>query len=636
MIQNLRDNLSGTVAITLIVLIAIPLAFFGVESIFLNSVRVNEVAEVNGETISELELQRGVSNQMNEIMGIMGDQLDPALLDEATLRPRVLEQLIQEKLVLSAAREQNLAASDVMISETIRSSEAFQVNGQFNATVFRQFLANMGYTPTTFMEAMHDQQIANFLLVGLRASAFATQKDTAAAVASNFETRSWQYLAIPGQDILNSIEISDEEVQSYYEIYQEDFRRPEELSLNYVSLSSDGYFAATAGDETLADQVLERFELLAAQQGEQKRISHIQLEANDEASAAQQVEEIQQRIADGEAFATLAAEFSVDVGTAALGGDLGYTDGTTFPAVFELAIEELEEDEVSAPVELDGYTHLILVTDLQQSDFSLENEYAAIEREVRQDMAQEQFQEGLDELRGLVFSTDNLEQLIEQFSNPDMLEIQTSLPFSRDVGTGIASDARVRAVGYSDVVLNQQFNEIVELGNSEALVVHLNEHYPSRLAELAEVQNAIVATLKAEKAGEVLAETASGLEQEIAGGATLDSVAEREGYVWGSMIDSTRMQAGQDASQLVFGARPEQLPYVSGGVVVNGDYRIYRISEITPGRIEDQPPELVAQVRERVAVDRSVMEWEAYLAALEAGARISRKINTNTAADLEL
>ena len=634
MIQSLRENLSGTVAIVLIALIAIPLAFFGVESIFLNSSRINEVATVNGETITEIELERAVIGQINETYRVLGDQVDPAMVDQDRLRPGALDALIDQKILLAEARDEGLSVSDAYLAERIREMEIFQVGGQFNQTTFRTFLANMGYTPTTFIEALHEETIANQFLVGLRASSFATQTDLEQLVAIIFETRSWQQLTIPGADIPASVEVSDEEVESYYQIYQEDFRRPEEVSLNYVRLSADAFMAQTANQQNLADLVLERYELLKAQESDERRVAHILFEEKDGASVADQVAQVQERLAAGESFASLASEFSADIGSYTIGGDLGYTAGDTFPATFEAAAAQLAVGEVSDLVLTEVGSHLIQVTDIQESSFDLESQYATLELAIRNELAEDMFLDALEEIRGLTFSTDNLQELVETFREPDLLNVESSLPFSRDLGTGIASDARVRAVGFSDVVLNDQFNELVELSNREALVVHLNEYAQSRIAAVDEVRSAIVATLRSEKAGELVAQRAADLEAEIAAGATLDSVAEREGYSWQAMIETSRNNAGVAAPLVFTAAANDGLPVVGGGLVGAGDYLVYRLIEVNAGLMEDQLPETLAQLRENAAVDRGQMEWLAYLASMQLRAKIDRKVTY--AEDLEI
>lgn len=628
MIQSLRENLSGTVAFILVGLIAIPLAFFGVESLFLNSTRVNDVATVNGEDITELELERAVVTQINQILSYLGADIDPSIIDEAAIRPVALDQLIQQKALLSKAKRDNLGVSDQFLGEQVRNMASFQVGGQFNETVFRNFLTNYGYTPTSFADALTEEIVANQLLAGVRASAFATQLDLEQRIELLDETRSYQYFTIPEADVMASVEIPEEDVQAYYEFYQEDYREPEKVSLNYVSLNSDLFLEETAERGDLSDLVLERFELLKTQQGDQRRVSHILFEAGEDASVDEQVAEVQDRLAQGESFSDLASEFSVDVGSANFGGDLGFTQGRTFPEAFEAAIAELQAGEMTGAVETEAGTHLVQVTEVSEVDFSIETQYASIELEIRNELAQENYLNALDELRELAFSTDNLDQLTDAFTYGEQLVIETTEPFTEDVGVGIATNAAVRAVAFSDVVLQSELNsEVIELSESEAVVLHLAELIPSSIPALDEVSDQIVEQLQREEAGAMLQGIATALETEIRNGATLDSVADREGYAWQAALDTPRGTAGE-VGTLIFSTLVDVgLPIVSGGRTSDGNYHVFRITDAVAGQMENQSAEQLAQAREQVALERSEYEWAAYTASLEENSNIDRKVD---------
>ena len=626
MIQSLRENLSGGVAIVLVTLIAIPLAFFGVESIFLNSTRVNDVATVNGEEITELELERAVVNQMNQLLAYIGSS-DASLIDESLVRPAALEQLIEQKTLVSKAKQDNLGVSDQFLARQIRSIETFQVGGQFNEAAFSSFLVNYGYTVNTFMEALTEESVANLMLSGIRASSFSTQGDLERRIALVNETRSYQYFTIPQADIIAAVEIPYEDVEAYYSFYQEDYREPEKVSLDYVSLSPSLFLEDTINYPNLSDLVLERFDLLKQQQGDQKRVAHILFEDTDTKSVSDQVEEVQIRLQSGENFADLASEYSADIGSAGFGGDLGFTQGATFPDAFEAAVSELDAGEVSPAVETDAGTHLIRVSEVTETNFELETQYASIELEIRNELAEEEYLAAVDDLTGLAFSTDNLEQLVEAFSDGEKLEILSTEPFTESLGNGIATSSQVRTVAFGENVLRSDYNEVIQVSETESVVVHLKEYFESAIPSIEAVEEQIIAQLKAEEATVALQEVAQDLETEIANGATLDSVAEREGYAWQAAIDSPRATGGEVGSLIFSTLVDVGFPVVGGGQTANGDYHVYRITEARAGELIDQTDEQLLQAREQIALERSEMEWIAYTASLEANSNIDRKVD---------
>ncbi len=102
MLQNIRKYTQGTTAKIVVGLIVISFAFFGIESILLNG-GGNEIAEINGEPIYPEELQQALDTQKRRLVAMMGEKIDPAMLDDDRLRPQALEALINRKLLMQSA-----------------------------------------------------------------------------------------------------------------------------------------------------------------------------------------------------------------------------------------------------------------------------------------------------------------------------------------------------------------------------------------------------------------------------------------------------------------------------------------------------------------------------------------------------
>jgi len=85
---------------------------------------------------------------------------------------------------------------------------------------------------------------------------------------------------------------------------------------------------------------------------DQMHLRHILIkttEIKDDDTARQQLLKLRQQILDGEDFATVATAVSEDPGSAAKGGDLGWTGPGVFVPEFEMMANTLEVDEISQP-----------------------------------------------------------------------------------------------------------------------------------------------------------------------------------------------------------------------------------------------------------------------------------------------
>lgn len=90
---------------------------------------------------------------------------------------------------------------------------------------------------------------------------------------------------------------------------------------------------------------------------EMRTVSHILVKTPEEAQA------VEQRLAAGEDFATVATEVSTDPGSKDNGGSLGQvpTEGSGFVPEFEAAMKQLQAGEISEPVQSQFGYHIIKV-----------------------------------------------------------------------------------------------------------------------------------------------------------------------------------------------------------------------------------------------------------------------------------
>jgi len=86
MLQDFRDNLSGVTKGILVVIITIPFVFFGVDALFETRPTEKEVANVNGDSISEISLRQATLVRKQQIKSKIKD-IDVSLLSDDVLRP---------------------------------------------------------------------------------------------------------------------------------------------------------------------------------------------------------------------------------------------------------------------------------------------------------------------------------------------------------------------------------------------------------------------------------------------------------------------------------------------------------------------------------------------------------------------
>jgi len=587
MLQNIRQNVQGPAIKVVVWLIVISFSIFGIESILVGG-GGSGVAEVNGEEVSPQELQQAVNTQKRRLISMMGDNFDPTLLDDEVITSQALNSLIGRKLLMQSAESMDLTVSSREIGSVIGGMEQFQIEGKFSPQMFSSVLSSAGYTPAYFKETLREDIALAQLRSGLAGSEFATPLELTLNAAVDAEQRDLRYLTIPLQTFIDQQEATEEQISAYYADHQDDFRTSESVELDYIELTPD-LFRQPVEESA----VLEAYQLAIenTQYKTENRVSHILFEARDgeDADALQQrVAAAQAKLAAGADFGEVAAEFSDDVGSAANGGDLGFSSGDAFPKEMEEAVASLAVDEVSAPVTTEAGTHLILVSERREGSApELEELRPQLEEQLQLAQARSELLLAVENLKDLVF---NAEDLSRPASELDLL-VQRSEPVARDQAQGLFASPALLGAAFSEEVLEAGHNsDVIELGEDRFVVMHVHKHNLPQLKELAEVHDEIAAIIVEQSAREMVAAEADRIVQELASGASMEQLATDTGYNWQVELGADRRNGAVPQDVL---ARAFEMPVpaqdqtlVDFIMAPSGDAQVISLTGVNPGKLE--------------------------------------------------
>ena len=625
MIQNLREKLSGVIAIVIIVLIAIPLAFIGLDSLFLNSNRVSNIGSVNGKDISELDYARAVSAREAQVAQLLGENYNAEIVDSARIESAALGGLVDLYLLLTHAEDGSMGFTEEFVVRQIRQAPEFQVNGEFSDALFSSYMGQLGFTSNSFIAALGEEMISNQLRTGLQTSTIATQQMLENNIAVSQEKRSYQTLLLPVEAVLNDVEVSATEIDSYYQENNQQFELPERVGLDYVQLSVSDF---TNDVDVTKEEVEQRFSIVKSALPTRRQAAHILIETDSDDSHIETLDQIQQELQGGAEFEALAEQYSDDIGSSGSGGLLGFSDGNTFPDEFESALAELEIGDVSSPILTEAGFHIIKLVNVDQEPFELEDEYANLENEIRLRKAAEIYQRNLETLREASFSTDDLEQLVAEFSLIKPLEISSTELFDRARGQGVAANETVRAVAFSDIVLADQLNsEVIEIDEASSVVVHLRERIEPGIAALEEVEDQVIETLRRNKGSALLESRVTQIEARLANGEEAEEVARDQDIEWQVQLDALRGSGGIVGRSIFAAPLGDNLPVIGSEIQPNGDYLIYSIDGVTPGTLDDFNDVQISQLAFQMSQLVAESESNAYIRTLRAEADIDFKID---------
>ncbi|ROM69401.1 peptidylprolyl isomerase [Pseudomonas brassicacearum] len=622
MLQNIRDNSQGWIAKTIIGVIVALMALTGFDAIFQATRNSNDAAKVNGEEISQNELNQAVEMQRRQLMQQLGKDFDASLLDEKMLRDSALKGLIDRKLLLQGAHDAKFAFSEAALDQVILQTPEFQVDGKFSPERFDQVIRQLGYNRMQFRQMLAQEMLIGQLRAGLAGSGFVTDAQVLAFARLEKQTRDFATLNIKADP--SAVKLTDDEVKAYYDKHAKEFMTPDQVVIDYLELKKASFFnQVSVKDEDL--QAAYQKEI--ANLSEQRRAAHILIEVNDkvtEAQAKAKIEEVQARLAKGESFEALAKEFSQDPGSANNGGDLGYAGPGVYDPAFEKALYALNKDQVSAPVRTDFGLHLIKLLGVEAPEVptfaSLKDK---LTRELKTQQVEQRFVEATKQLEDASFEASDLAQPAQDLN----LTVHTSAAFGREGGEGIAANRAVVTAAFSPEVLDEGANSTaIELDPETVVVLRAKEHRKPEQMPLESVAGAIRTQLSKEHASAAAKTKADELIASLRDGKTaLDKPV--AGQNWKVSEAATRNQEGIDPGvlQALFRMpKPESKdkPTFTSVTLPDGSLVVVRLNGVNEAAAPTD--EEKAQYRQYLASRIGQQDFAAYRKQLESQADIKR------------
>jgi peptidyl-prolyl cis-trans isomerase D len=543
-LQNIRDNSKGTIAKIIVGFIIITFALFGIESIVALGSSDSAPATVNGTNIEEVEILRLVEMQKNRFRQQFGESYDESLFNDSFLRQSALEQLIEQKVAVTQARLLGGYVSTQSIDRAILAAPEFQQDGQFSSDRFKMVLRRSALTPLSYRAVLEEQSLVTQVQLGTGLTDTALPFEVKRQQALKTEQRDYEYVIFNTVDLKKGIELSDKDIQAFYDKNKQRYKTEEKVSVDYVVLNKSDLKSDIKVDDEEIDQGYEDY-LSQLGATEERKASHILVEVNDERNddaASSLAQQLFAKAMSGDDFSELAKEYSDDIGSKNVGGDLGFNTRGGFVLEFDDALFAMTEGDVSEPVKTEFGYHVIKLEKIRKPDvMSKEDKRIDIIADIKASQLTEMFAEMSESLAAAAFENDNIENLV---ANSDLgLKANKSVLFSRSRGEGITLNPSVRNAAFDDKVLaDRELSDVIELSTDQLVVIGLNKHVEPAIKSLADVKMIINGQLLTEKASALATQKANALVAELEAG---DS-----SVIWTQVEAATFTDAGKAPSEL--------------------------------------------------------------------------------------
>ena len=425
MMESLRNFLTGPRLFIVIAACALPFVFLGTSS--LGSTFQTTFGNINGENITEADMQAASNIATQKFKNIYGDDFIFNQLDESTQLEAVKQELITQKVLLSEARSLGLVNKDSInqAKKSIIRNPAFQLDGKFDENVYQAQVNAGGFTRDSYIDMITNLMASELYRISIASSNFVTDTEVKELAEILEQSVNVNFIKLDSESLRNQIINTDEELREYYDNNQILFYSEEERSFKYLVLQPEDYTDSVNIPQGYIENVYEEY-LSKSNERMEIRFSHVMIEKGNYESneeAFQQISLVEDELKKGASFEETVMNYSDDFVSKDAGGDLEYFDADIFPVEFGIALENMKLNEISNIIELDETFHILKMTEFNQVEvMTLDEMRDSIINDLVNSESIALMNDDFDLIDEMIFSNESIEY-ISEFLDKGLSEI---------------------------------------------------------------------------------------------------------------------------------------------------------------------------------------------------------------------
>ena len=419
MMESLRNFLTGPRLFIVIAACALPFVFLGTSS--LGSTFQPSFGSINGENISEADLQAASNMTVQKFKNIYGDDFNFEDLDESVQLDAIEQELISQKVLLSEARSLGLVNKDTVkqAKKAIIRNPAFQANGVFDEGVYEAQVNAAGYTKDSYIDMMTEIMASELYRIAIGSSNFITDSEVKELAEILEQSVDINFIKLDSDLLRQQIVNSDEEIRDFYNNNQILFFSEEKRAFKYLVLKPEDYKNLVNIPEDYVENVYEEY-LSNTSERMEMRFSHIMVDKSSYDSnedAYQKIVEAKNELNQGKSFEEVVSVYSDDIVSKDTGGDLEYFDADIFPQEFGSALDSMNVNDISNIIELEDTFHILKMTEFNEAEVvSLEEMQKGIIDDLVNSESLALMNDDYDLIDEMIFSKDSIESISESVS----------------------------------------------------------------------------------------------------------------------------------------------------------------------------------------------------------------------------
>ena len=238
MLQAIRSKAGSFVVKLLFVLLILTFGIWGIGDIFRTRSTDTVVATVGDHSIRADELQAAMRRALEQLSARFGGSIDLQQAKQLGLPDQTLTQLVDRSLVDQEVARLKLDVSDDLIRSVIIGNPSFKgSDGQFSRALFEATLAANHLTEDQYVALLRHDIPRNDLLQAMTGGGAALQSTVDLLYRYRNEKRTADIVSLPNAVLTDVGQLSEAELQSFYDSHKDLFRAPEYRGFTLASLT---------------------------------------------------------------------------------------------------------------------------------------------------------------------------------------------------------------------------------------------------------------------------------------------------------------------------------------------------------------------------------------------------------------
>lgn len=620
--ESLRNFLKGWMGKALLVLFLLPLAITGFESIVRSGDDPNAVAKVAELNIDNATLQNMINKRRETLLEQVNG--DASLINSDKLREQMLHNLIDRYLIINQANQLGFTVSDATITQMLMAEKTFQdASGKFSNELFASYLTSRGMTKEQLFDSVRQDLLVTAFSRGIINTGIFAQGSIDKLMSMLSESRPVQVLRLDWHSFAPQVQVTPQEIASYYQKNQATLKSSEMVDLIYLELNKNALPVAAP----TAQELQQQYQTYLKNSNNQTEYELAMILMNGDQAQATLTSLKSKLDANQADFAALAKQYSQDEGSKNDGGNIGPITQSMFPNDYDTImtqIKTLKVGQVTSPIKTNYGYHLFKLVKINgQTPPTIESLTPVLTEQI---MAQKR-EAAYQDLIGKINNDAVAGATITELANRYKLTAKSIKNYPKTNNSSALSQPAIVAAAFEPLAL-QEGSVSVGIDVSDKVVwLQSTNHRPSKLMTQAEAEPVIKAKLIEEKAKSLALAEANAIAAKVK---QANSIA-AAGVPFQDLGIVTRQDSKlSDDERAVAFSQPavnNQLavmtrPTMSGASVIVGGVITNDNAQITP-QVKQQTAQIV---RENIGQS----QFEDYLAYLKSITKVTVKPQTAT------